>query len=188
MKKSSELDNLTVEELKIIAVDMQKKIDLQEEQLKSAKDALQEANEYNVKLAYCTRLFAEVHLTTEEKTAIAQEFDRALSSDQVQKTYNKYYKQVRPDGTEIPSDAVWSPSFIRDLEKYYFYYRGYNPFTIIDDSIQIIRTQFMIEDEIGTSDNQIKIEELRERWENNRMLALKGVDDIIGTVNDFLKK
>ena len=90
MKKSSELDNLTIKELKIVAVDMQKKIDLQEEQLNSAKNALQEANEYNVKLAYCTRLFAEVHLTTEEKTAIAQEFDRALSSDQVQKTYNKY--------------------------------------------------------------------------------------------------
>ena len=46
----------------------------------------------------------------------------------------------------------------------------------------------MIEDEIGTAESQNKVDQLRERWEENRMLALKGVDDIISTVNDFLRK
>ena len=46
----------------------------------------------------------------------------------------------------------------------------------------------MIEDEIGTADSPNKVDQLRERWEENRMLALKGVDDILGVVNDFLRK
>lgn len=188
MKKSSELDNLSVDELKEKAVELQKQLDAQQLEIDNAKQTLQQASEYNIKLAYCTRLFAELHLTTEEKTAIAQEFDRALSNEQVEKIYNKYYKQVRPDGIEIPDDAVWSPGFIRDLEKYFFHYKGYNPFTIIDESIQSIRTQFMIEDEIGSAESELKVDQLKERWENNRMLALKGIDDIVSTVNDFMRK
>jgi hypothetical protein len=74
------------------------------------------------------------------------------------------------------------------LEAYFFHYKGYNPFEVIDTSIQTIRTQFMIEDEIGTAESQNKVDQLRERWEENRMLALKGVDDIISAVNDFLRK
>lgn len=188
MEKSSDLNGLSLEQLKEKVIELQKTVDIQQAQIDGAKKMLQEASELNVKLAYCTRLFAEVHLTTEEKTAIAQEFDRALSGEQVEKIYNKYYKQIRPDGAELPDDFIWSPGFIRDLEKYFFHYRGYNPFTIIDESIQTIRTQFQIEDEIGNADSQYKIEELRERWENNRMLALKGIDDIVSTVNDFMRK
>lgn len=188
MKKSSELDNVSANELKEKIVELQKKLDLQEIEIEGAKKTLQEASEYNVKLAYCARLFAELHLTKEEKTAIAQEFDRALSSEQVEKIYNKYYNQVSPSGIEVAEDAVWSPGFIRDLEAYFFHHKGYNPFEVIDTSIQAIRTQFMIEDEIGTSESQNKVDQLRERWEQNRMLALKGVDDIIGIVNDFLRK
>lgn len=188
MEKSSELDNLSIEELKEKLIDLQKKFDLQQEEINSAKKTLQEAGEYNVKLAYCARLFAELHLTKEEKSTIAQEFDRALSSEQVERIYNKYYNQVRPSGIEVADDAVWSPGFIRDLEKYFFHYKGYNPFTIIDDSIQAIRTQFMIEDEIGVADSPAKVDQLKERWEENRMLALKGVDDIVSTVSDFLRK
>ena len=74
------------------------------------------------------------------------------------------------------------------MEKYYYHYKGYNPFTIIDDGIQSIRNQFLIEDEIGNAESDYKIEELRGRWEVNRMLALKGIDDIISTVNDFMRK
>lgn len=188
MKKSSDLDNVSVKELKDQLVELQKKLDVQQSEIDGAKQMLQEASEYNIKLAYCTRLFAEAHLTKEEKTAIAQEFDRALSNEQVEKIYNKYYNQVKPDGIEVADDAVWSPGFVRDLEKYFFHYKGYNPFTTIDESIQVIRTQFMIEDEIGTADSPNKVDQLRERWEENRMLALKGVDDIVGVVNDFLRK
>ena len=188
MKKTSELNNLSVNELKEKISVLQTKLDSQQVEINDAKQTLQQASEYNSKLAYCTRLFAETHLTTEEKTTIAQEFDRALSNEQVEKIYNKYYKQVRPDGIEIPDDAVWSPGFIRDLETYFCHYKGYNPFTIIDDSLQAIRTQFMIEDEIGSADSPNKVDQLRERWESNRMLALKGIDDIVSTVNDFMKK
>ena len=188
MKKSSELNNLSIDEIKEQVVELQKKLDAQQLEIDNAKQTLQQASEYNIKLAYCTRLFAELHLTTEEKSAIAQEFDRALSNEQVEKIYNKYYKQVRPDGIEVPDDAVWSPGFIRDLEKYFYHYKGYNPFTIIDESIQAIRTQFMIEDEIGNADSPHKVEQLKERWENNRMLSLKGIDDIVSTVNDFNRK
>ena len=46
----------------------------------------------------------------------------------------------------------------------------------------------MIEDEIGSADSPNKVDQLRERWESNRMLALKGIDDIVSTVNDFMKK
>lgn len=188
MKKSSDLDSVSVKELKEQVVELQKKLDIQQSEIDGAKQMLQEASEYNIKLAYCTRLFAELHLTKEEKTAIAQEFDRALSNEQVEKIYNKYYNQVKPDGIDVADDAVWSPGFVRDLEKYFFHYKGYNPFTMIDESIQTIRTQFMIEDEIGTSDSPNKVDQLRERWEENRMLALKGVDDIVSVVNDFLRK
>lgn len=185
---SSKTKNTSMDELKNQVIELQKKLDDQQAEFDNAKQTLQQASEYNTKLAYCARLFAELHLTTEEKSSIAQEFDRALSNEQVEKIYNKYYKQVRPDGIEIPDDAVWSPGFIRDLEKYFFHYKGYNPFTIIDESIQAIRTQFMIEDEIGNADSPHKVEQLKERWENNRMLSLKAIDDIMSTVNDFMRK
>ena len=188
MKKTPDLNTVSIEDLKIQVIELQKSLDAQQTQIESAKKMLQEANEYNMKLAYCARLFAEIHLTIEEKVAIAQEFDRALSNEQVERIYTKYYKQVRPDGVDISEDAVWSPGFIRDLEKYFFHYKGYNPFTIIDESIHNIRNQFAIEDEIGASDSPHKLQELRSRWEDNRLLSLKGIDDIIVTVNDFLRK
>ena len=46
----------------------------------------------------------------------------------------------------------------------------------------------MIEDEIGVAESPHKIDQLRERWESNRMMALKGIDDIVSTVNDFMRK
>ena len=188
MDNSSELNNLSVEDLKNMVVDLQKKLDSQQAQFGDIKKTLQEANEYNSKLAYCVRLFAEIHLTSDEKIVIAQEFDRSLSQEQVERIYKKYYTQVRPEGVDLPSDFIWSPGFIRDLEKYYFHYKGYNPFTIIDEGIQNIRNQFLIEDDINNADSPDKIEELRTRWEENRMLTLKGIDDIISTVNDFMRK
>ena len=188
MENSTELEGLSPEDLKNKIVELQKQLDAQKLQFDDTKKILSESNDYNNKLAYCARLFAEIHLTAEEKIAIAQEFDRALSMEQVERIYRKYYTQVRPDGVELPADFIWSPGFIRDLEKYYFYYKGYNPFVIIDESIQNIRNQFMIEDDISNAEGQERIEELRENWNNNRMLALKGVDDIIGTINNFLKK
>lgn len=188
MENTTEINNLSTDDLKNKIVEMQKLLDIQQIQLDEAKKALQEGSEYNNKLAYCARLFAEIHLTAEEKISIAQEFERALSIEQVERIYKKYYTQVRPDGVDLPSDFIWSPGFIRDLEKYYFHYKGYNPFTIIDESIQNIRNQFMIEDDISVAESDEKIAELRVRWENNRMLALKGVDDIISTTNDFMRK
>jgi hypothetical protein len=186
--ETQETNNLSTDDLKNKIVEMQGTIDAQKLQIEEARKALQEGSEYNNKLAYCARLFAEIHLTAEEKIAIAQEFERALSIEQVERIYKKYYTQVRPDGVDLPEDFIWSPGFIRDLEKYYFHYRGYNPFTIIDESIQNIRNQFMIEDDISVAESDEKIAELRVRWENNRMLALRGVDDIISTTNDFMRK
>ncbi len=188
MENSSELDTLSAEELKVKIVELQKMVDMHQAQTQEMKATLQQANEYNNKLAYCARLFAEVHLTTDEKIAIAQEFDRAMSMEHVERIYKKYYTQIRPEGVDLPEDFIWSPGFIRDLDKYYFHYKGYNPFVIIDESVHNIRNQFMIEDDISQAESQDRVNELRERWENNRMLALKGVDDIISTVNDFLKK
>lgn len=188
MKKTLESTPDSTQELEQKIEELKKKLDDQQIEIDAAKKTLEQASEYNVKLAYCTRLFAELHLTTEEKSIIAQEFDRAMSNEQVERIYNKYYTQVRPDGVELPEDAVWSPGFTRDLEKYFFYYKGYNPFTIIDESIQVIRTQFMIEDEIGNADSPNKIEQLKDRWETNRLLSLKAIDDIVSTVNDIIKK
>jgi len=186
--ETQEINNLSTDDLKIKIVEMQGTIDAQKAQVEEARKALQEGSEYNNKLAYCARLFAEIHLTAEEKIAIAQEFERALSIEQVERIYKKYYTQVRPDGVDLPNDFIRSPGFIRDLEKYYFHYRGYNPFTIIDESIQNIRNQFMIEDDISVAESDERVAELRVRWENNRMLALKGVDDIVSTTNDFMRK
>lgn len=188
MEKSKDLESITLEDAKNKIIELQNKIDEQSKQIEIAKITLQEGNECNSKLAYCTRLFAEVHMTIEEKVSIAQEFDRAMSQEQVERIYKKYYTQIRPEGAEIEDDCVWSPGFIRDLEKYYFHYKGYNPFAIIDSSIQNIRNQFLIEDEIGNSDSPAKIEDLRSRWETNRMLSLKGIDDIVSTINDFMGK
>jgi len=188
MENNSDLNNLSIEELKEKINSLNQLIDNQRGEIENATKMLQEASEYNIKLAYCTRLFAEVHLTSEEKSTIAQEFDRALSNEQVERIYKKYYNQVKPDGAEIEEDTAWSPGFTRELDKYFFHHRGYNPFEMIDESIQAIRTQFMIEDEIGNVDSAHKIEELRERWEENRMLALKGIDEIVNITNEFLRK
>ena len=43
------------------------------------------------------------------------------------------------------------------MEKYFFEYKGYNPFEAIDGAIKIIRNQFKIEDELRLADNQDKI-------------------------------
>lgn len=158
------------------------------EKMKDFIPLMVSAKEKNVKLTYSIRLFAELHLTREEKLAIAQEFDRAMNSEQVERIYNKYIEQVSPPGVDIEPDFMWSPGFTRDMEKYYFHYKGYNPFEVIGSSIQTIRNQFKIEDELRLADNQDKITKLREAWEVNREASLMSVDEILTVTNEILKK
>ena len=158
------------------------------EKMKELGSILIEAKERNVKLAYSTRLFAETHLTREEKLAIAQEIDRAVSAEQVDKIYNKYIEQICPPGTEVEQDFLWSPGFVRDIEKYYFKYKGYNPFEVIDEGINEIRLQFKIEDSIRITDDPEKLKQLKESWQINREEAISAIDEILSVTNQISKK
>lgn len=158
------------------------------EKVKSLGSILVDGKEQNVKLTYAVRLFAETHLTRDEKLSIAQEFDRASSAEQVERIYTKYMEQICPPGVDIEKDFLWSPGFSRDLEKYYFHYKGYNPFEIVDSAAKIIRLQYKIEDELRIENNPQKINSLRESWEINRTSALSAVDEIITVTNEVLKK
>ena len=178
----------TLEELKIENSLLTQQFTELNAKMKELGEILVQAKEYNVKLAYSTRLFAETHLTREEKLAIAQEFDRAASAKQVERIYEKYIEQICPPGVEIEKDFLWSQGFVRDLEKYYFKHRGYNPFEVIDGAISIIRTQFKIEDDIRVSDDPEKIKSLRESWQINRESSLLAIDEILSVINQILKK
>lgn len=158
------------------------------EQAKGLGALLLNAKELNVKLVYSIRLFAETHLTREEKLVIAQEFDRAISAEQVEKIYYKYYNQIAPPGVELEKDFLWSQQFTRDLEKYYFRYKGYNPFENIDNAIKSIRFQFKIEDDLAVTEDPERIKILRESWRANREAALSAVDEILSITNEILKK
>lgn len=158
------------------------------DKVKNLGSILVDGKEQNVKLTYAIRLFAETHLTREEKLSIAQEFDRAASAEQVERIYKKYIEQICPSGVDIEPDFLWSPGFSRDLEKYYFQYKGYNPFEVIDSAAKIIRLQFKIEEELSTESNPTKISSLKESWETNRMSALSAVDEIITVTNEILRK
>jgi hypothetical protein len=158
------------------------------ESVKNLGSLLISAKEYNTKLAYSTRLFAETYLTNNEKKAIAAEFDRAISADQVEQIYKKYYNQISPEGADVDKDYLWSREFTRELEKFYFYHKGFNPFQAIYDALQIIRFQFKIEDNLRLSDNPDEIKKLKEAWESNREMALGAIDEILSITNEILKK
>lgn len=158
------------------------------EKLKDLGGLLVSAKERNLKLAYSTRLFAETHLTREEKLAIAQEIDRAVSAEQVEKIYYKYYNQIAPEGVELDKDFLWSHQFTRDMEKYYFRYKGYNPFEVIDSAIKVIRLQFKIEEDLGATDDPDKIKSLRASWNTNRESSVIAIDEILAVTNEILNK
>jgi hypothetical protein len=158
------------------------------EKVKNIGTILIDGKEQNIKLTYAVRLFAETHLTREEKLAIAQEFDRAVSAEQVEKIYNKYMEQICPPGVDVEKDFLWSPGFTRNLEKYYFQYKGYNPFEIIDGACQVIRLQFKIEDDLRLTDDPEKLKTLRDAWQTNRESSLVAIDEIIAVTNEILKK
>lgn len=158
------------------------------EKIKNLGSVLIDAKECNVKLVYSVKLFAEAHLTRDEKLSIAQELDRAVSAEQVEKIYNKYIQQLKPDGVDVESDFLWSPGFTRDLEKYYFSYKGYNPFEVIDTAVQTIRNQFRIENELIIEENPQKIENLKASWQENKEAAVIAVGEILDITNEILKK
>lgn len=178
----------TIEELKAENDLLNKQLQEINEKVKSIGTLMVKAKEYNVKLAYSVRLLVESHLTRDEKMAIAQEFDNAVSADQVERIYQKYIDQICPPGVEIEKDFMWSPGFVRDLEKYYFYHKGYNPFEVIDSAIKVIRIQFKLEDELGIEDNPDKVRKLKEAWTVNKTSSLKAVEDIFAVTNEILKK
>lgn len=178
----------TFEELKAENELLTQQIATINEKLKDIGKILVDGKEQNVKLTYAVRLFAETHLTRDEKIAIAQEFDRAVSAEQVERIYHKYMEQICPPGVDIEKDFLWSPGFTRNLEKYYFQYKGYNPFEIIDSASKVIRLQFKIEDDLRLTDDPEKLMSLRESWQTNRESSLAGIDEIISVTNEILKK
>lgn len=184
-----EEENLkTIEELIVENKQLTEQLSNFSEKVKSLGSILIDGKEQNVKLTYAVRLFAETHLTREEKLSIAQEFDRAASAEQVERIYKKYMEQICPPGVDIEPEFLWSPGFSRDLEKYYFQYKGYNPFEVIDSAAKIIRLQFKIEEDLSTEINSAKISSLKESWEINRMSALSAADEIIAVTNEILRK
>lgn len=178
----------TLEELRLENEQLTQQLSGINDKLKDLGIILLSGKEQNVKLTYAVRLFAEAHLTRDEKIAIAQEFDRAISAEQVERIYNKYIEQVCPPGVEIEQDFMWSPGFSRELEKYYFQYKGYNPFEVIDNAIGILRLQFKIEDDLRLADNPDKIKSLKEAWHVNRESSLIALDEILSITNEILKK
>jgi hypothetical protein len=178
----------TIEELKVENELLSKQIQDINNNVKKLSEVLIDAKERNLKLAYSVRLFAETHLTREEKIAIAKEFDMAVSADQVEKIYTKYRTQVQPEGIEMEQDMIWSPGFTRDLEKYFFNIKGFNPFESIDTSIKTIRLQFKIEDDIRVTEDPEKLKILKESWKRNREASLQAVDEILGITHEILHK
>lgn len=178
----------TIEELQIENEQLTQQLSNINEKLKDLGALLVSGKEQNVKLTYAIRLFAETHLTREEKLAIAQEFDRAISAEQVERIYTKYIEQICPPGVDVEPDFLWSPGFSRDMEKYYFRFKGYNPFEVIDSASKIIRLQFKIEDDLRITHDQAKLESLRESWQTNRESAQIAIDEIITVTNEILKK
>lgn len=178
----------TIDELKAENEQLTQQLSIINDKLKDLGAILLSGKEQNVKLTYAIRLFAETHLTRDEKLAIAQEFDRAMSAEQVEKIYNKYMEQICPPGVEVEKDFLWSPGFSRGLEKYYFQYKGYNPFEIIDGASKVIRLQFKIEDDLRLTDDPEKLKALREAWQTNRESSLIAIDEIIAVTNEILKK
>ena len=178
----------TIEELKVENERLTSQLSEVSDKLKNIAEVLLGAKEYNVKLAYSTRLFAETHLTREEKLAIAQEFDRAANAEQVERIYNKYIEQICPPGVDMDKEFLWSPAFSRDLEKYYFQYKGYNPFEVIDGAAQVLRLQARIEDDLRLTSDPEKLKGLKEAWETNKESSMIALDEIISVTNEILKK
>lgn len=178
----------TIEELKIENELLSKQIQDINENVKKLSEVLIDAKERNLKLAYSVRLFAETHLTRDEKIAIAREFDMAVSAEQVVKIYEKYRTQIQPEGVDMEPDLIWSPGFTRDLEKYFFNLRGYNPFESIDTSIKTVRLQFKIEDDLRLTEDPEKIRILKESWKRNREVSLQAVDEILAITHEILHK
>jgi len=178
----------TLEELKIENEQLIQQLSIVNDKLKDLGAVLINGKEQNVKLTYAIRLFAETHLTRDEKLAIAQEFDRATSAEQVERVYNKYMEQICPPGVDIEKDFLWSPGFSRNMEKYYFQYKGYNPFESIDGAVKVIRFQFKIEDDLRVTSDPERLQALKESWETNRESSLMAVEEIITVTNEILKK
>jgi len=178
----------TLEELQTENDMLSKSLSEMSEKIKSLGSIMVSAKEQNVKLTYAVRFFAETHLTRDEKIAIAQEFDRAVNAEQVERVYTKYMDQICPPGVDIEKEFLWSPGFTRDMEKYYFKHKGYNPFQVIDGAIQIIRTQYRIEDDLRLTQDPERIKILKEAWQTNKEASLMAVDEILSVTNEILKK
>jgi len=158
------------------------------ESVKNLGALLMSTKEYNVKLGYSTRLFAETYLTNNEKRTIAKEFDRAGNAEQVEKIYYKYYNQMAPEGAEIDKEYLWSREFTRELERFFYHHKGFNPFESINEAVRVIRFQFKIEDDIRSTDNPEELKKLKEAWASNRDVALGAIEEILSITNEILRK
>jgi len=145
-------------------------------------------NESVKNLGYSTRLFAETYLTNNEKRTIAKEFDRAGNAEQVEKIYYKYYNQMAPEGAEIDKEYLWSREFTRELERFFYHHKGFNPFESINEAVRVIRFQFKIEDDIRSTDNPEELKKLKEAWASNRDVALGAIEEILSITNEILRK
>ena len=148
--------------------------------LKQAYDTIAVGKEYNEKMAKAVQLFSEIHYTKEEKMIIAAELERAVTSEQIQRIYEKHRNNANFQADNVSdNEFVCSLGFGRELEKYYLSYKGFNPFQNIENLAKTIRTHFMLEDNMQNTDDPQKTNEIRNQWNDNWPLAKEAVNDII---------
>ena len=96
----------TIEELRIENEQLTQQLSNINEKLKDLGALLVSGKEQNVKLTYAIRLFAETHLTREEKLAIAQEFDRAICAEQVERMCARDSAEICPTVVDVERDFL----------------------------------------------------------------------------------
>lgn len=159
--------------------------------IEELKSTILSLKEFNVKLAHSVKLYVDVYFTKDEKIAIAQEIDRAVTDEQVKEIYTKYKLKAVTTYDTGNGDYVYSPKFVQDLDKHYFQAKAQNPFEIIYNNIQTFHNQLKIEEEMKNvleEGNSEKMEELKIQWETNRSETIKALENITNIVVENYKK
>lgn len=179
LKKTIELGN-AIQEREAALIEKENQVD-------ELKKIIVTLKEFNVKLAYSTKLFAEIYFTKDEKIAIAQEIDRAISDEQVKDIYAKYASQAVTITDAGNNDFIYSKKFAEDIEKHYFQSKGKNTFETISVELQPFRFQFRIEEEMRNAieaNDQEKLNELKASWESVRSES----ENALGRIDAILKE
>jgi hypothetical protein len=177
--------------LNAIIEEKEKAIQERDAIIEELKSTILSIKEFNVKLAHSVKLYVDVYFTKDEKIAIAQEIDRAITDDQVKEIYTKYKLKAVTTYDTGNGDYVYSPKFVQDLDKHYFQAKAQNPFETIYNEIQTFHNQLKIEEEMKNvleEGNSERMEELKIQWENNRAETIKSLENITNIVVENYKK